>query len=83
MSLIGILVTCLVTVMKYIGKATYTHSYRKKRFILDQGVMCVLYIITLKETMYTDNKSEILFQTIKPVLLGHLDLENAFRHLKI
>lgn len=59
------------------------HSQKKKRFVLDQGVMCVLYIITLKETMYTDIKSGILFQTIKPVLFGHLDLENAFRHLKI
>lgn len=45
--------------------------------------MCVLYIIMVKETMYTDSKSGILFQTSKHVLLGHLDLENAFRHLKI
>lgn len=45
--------------------------------------MCVLYTIMVKETMYTDSKSRILFQTIKPVLLGHLDLEDAFRHLEI
>lgn len=38
MSLIGVLVTCLVAVMKYLGKATYTHSYRKKKVYPDSNV---------------------------------------------
>lgn len=38
MSLVGVLITCLVSVMKYLGKATYTYSYTKKKVYPDSNI---------------------------------------------